>query len=53
MTAAATFAVVSAALAAGHQAGDYWVQTNGQALAKGGPGGPGGGPARPTWPPTP
>jgi len=38
MTAAATFAVVFAALGAGHQAGDYWVQTHRQALAKGGPG---------------
>jgi hypothetical protein len=38
MTAATLFAVVFAAYAAGHQVGDYWVQTNGQAAGKGGPG---------------
>jgi hypothetical protein len=41
MTAAAVFAAVSAAYAAGHWAGDYWVQTHRQACAKGGPGWPG------------
>src|ERR1017187_1680890 len=41
MNAAATFAAVFAALAAGHQAGDYWVQTDSQAARKGGPGWPG------------
>ena len=35
MTAAAMFAAV---YAAGHQVGDYWVQTRGQELAKGLPG---------------
>jgi hypothetical protein len=38
---AATFAAVFAAMAAGHQAGDYWVQTSGQAARKSLPGGPG------------
>jgi hypothetical protein len=38
MTAAATFAAVSAAYAAGHQVGDYWVQTGVQAMRKGLPG---------------
>jgi hypothetical protein len=41
VTAAVVFAVVFAALAAGHGAGDYWVQTNGQAAGKGLPGWPG------------
>jgi len=41
VTAAAVFAAVSAAYAAGHWIGDYWVQTNGQALSKGAPGWPG------------
>ena len=41
MTAAAIFAAVSAAYAAGHWAGDYWVQTHRQACAKGAPGWPG------------
>jgi hypothetical protein len=35
---AAVFAAVSAAYAAGHWAGDYWVQTHRQACAKSGPG---------------
>jgi hypothetical protein len=35
---ASVFAAVFAAMAAGHQAGDYWVQTSAQAAAKGGPG---------------
>jgi Protein of unknown function (DUF3307) len=38
MTPAATFAVVFAALGAGHWIGDYWIQTHHQALAKGGSG---------------
>ena len=38
MTAAAVFAAVSSAYAAGHWVGDYWVQTNAQAIAKGRPG---------------
>lgn len=38
---AGTFAAVFAALMAGHQIGDYWVQTNGQATGKGLPGWPG------------
>jgi hypothetical protein len=38
MTAPVVFAVVFAAFAAGHQAGDYWVQTNAQAARKGLPG---------------
>ncbi len=38
MTAAAVFAAVFAAYAAGHQVGDYWVQTNGQAAGKCAPG---------------
>jgi hypothetical protein len=38
MTGAATFAAVFAAYAAGHQVGDYWVQTHRQALGKGLPG---------------
>jgi hypothetical protein len=38
MTAATVFAAVFAAYAAGHQAGDYWVQTNAQAAGKGAPG---------------
>jgi hypothetical protein len=41
MTAAAVFAAVFAAYAAGHPIGDYWVQTNGQAAGKGAPGWPG------------
>jgi hypothetical protein len=41
MTAAVTFAVVFAALGAGHQVGDYWVQTDRQAAAKAAPGWPG------------
>jgi Protein of unknown function (DUF3307) len=35
---AGTFAAVFAALLAGHQIGDYWVQTNGQAMGKSLPG---------------
>jgi hypothetical protein len=35
---AAVFAAVSATYAAGHWAGDYWVQTHRQACAKYGPG---------------
>jgi hypothetical protein len=35
---AAVFAAVLAAYAAGHQAGDYWVQTGAQAMRKGLPG---------------
>lgn len=38
MTPALTFAVASAALAAGHWTADYWTQTNTQALTKGKPG---------------
>jgi hypothetical protein len=38
---AGTFAAVFAALLAGHQVGDYWVQTSAQAAAKGQPGWPG------------
>jgi hypothetical protein len=38
MIRAALFAAVFAALAAGHQIGDYWVQTNGQAAGKALPG---------------
>lgn len=38
---AAVFAAVFAAYAAGHGIGDYWVQTNGQALGKGAAGWPG------------
>lgn len=38
MTAAAVFAAVFAAYIAGHQVGDYWVQTGRQALGKGQPG---------------
>jgi len=38
MTAAAMFAAVFAVYAAGHQVGDYWVQTHGQATRKGLPG---------------
>lgn len=38
---AAVFAAVFVAYAAGHQVGDYWVQTNGQAARKGLPGWPG------------
>ena len=38
---ASVFAAVFAAYAAGHQVGDYWVQTNGQAARKGLPGWPG------------
>jgi len=41
VTPAGTFAAVSAALAAGHWAGDYWVQTHRQALGKDRPGWPG------------
>jgi hypothetical protein len=41
MSGAAVFAAVFAAYAAGHQVGDYWVQTNGQAQRKGLPGWPG------------
>lgn len=41
MSAAATFAAVAVALYAGHQAGDYWVQTGGQAARKSLPGWPG------------
>ncbi|MET8049808.1 transcriptional regulator [Streptosporangium sp. NPDC005286] len=37
MTAAATFAAVFAALFAAHSVGDHWVQTHGQACAKGAP----------------
>jgi hypothetical protein len=35
---ASVFAAVFAAMAAGHQVGDYWVQTSAQAAAKGKPG---------------
>lgn len=35
---AATFAATFAALYAAHEFGDHWVQTHGQACAKGGPG---------------
>jgi hypothetical protein len=38
---AGVFAAVFAALMAGHEIGDYWVQTSEQAAAKGGPGWPG------------
>ena len=38
---AAVFAAVAIALLAGHQLGDYWVQTNGQAMGKALPGWPG------------
>src|ERR1017187_6289491 len=38
---AAVFAAVAIALLAGHQIGDYWVQTNGQAMGKPLPGWPG------------
>lgn len=41
MTAPVTFTVALAALGTGHQAGDYWVQTHGQAQRKGLPGWPG------------
>lgn len=41
VSAAAVFAVVAVALAAGHWTGDYWIQTNSQAAAKGRPGWPG------------
>jgi hypothetical protein len=41
MTAPALFAAVFAAFAVGHQVGDYWVQTNAQAVRKGLPGWPG------------
>jgi hypothetical protein len=41
VSAAVVFAVVFAALAAGHGVGDYWIQTNDQAAAKGQPGWPG------------
>lgn len=41
MTGAAVFAAVFAAYAAGHQVGDYWAQTNGQAQRKGLPRWPG------------
>ena len=34
----AAFAAVFAAMVAGHQVGDYWVQTSAQAAAKGEPG---------------
>lgn len=37
MTAALTFAVVAPTLYAAHKSGDYWVQTNHQALTKGNP----------------
>lgn len=37
----ATFAAVAATVYAAHQAGDYWVQTSGQAADKGLPGWPG------------
>jgi hypothetical protein len=37
----ATFAAVAVTLYAAHQAGDYWVQTSGQAARKGLPGWPG------------
>jgi hypothetical protein len=39
--AATVFATVFAALLAGHQVADYWVQTGGQAMRKGLPGWPG------------
>jgi hypothetical protein len=38
---AAVFAAVFAAIAVGHQVGDYWVQTDAQARSKGLPGWPG------------
>jgi hypothetical protein len=38
MTAAVTFAAAFAVFGAGHYAGDYLVQTHGQAMHKGGPG---------------
>lgn len=38
MSAAAVFAAVFAVYVAGHQVGDYWVQTGRQALGKGQPG---------------
>ena len=38
---AAVFAAVAIALMAGHQIGDYWVQTSGQAAGKSLPGWPG------------
>ena len=41
MSAAAVFAAVSAAYAAGHWVGDYWVQTHRQARGKAAPGWPG------------
>ncbi|MGH3155155.1 MAG: transcriptional regulator [Streptosporangiaceae bacterium] len=41
MSGAAVFAAVAIALLAGHQAGDYWVQTDRQAARKGLPGWPG------------
>lgn len=41
MSTATTFAAVAASFYAAHQVGDYWVQTSGQARAKGMPGWPG------------
>jgi hypothetical protein len=41
VTAAEVFPVVAAALAAGHYAGDYWIQTHRQATRKGLAGWPG------------
>lgn len=41
MTSALTFTVAFAALAVGHQAADYWVQSDRQARRKGLPGWPG------------
>jgi len=41
VSAAAVFAASAVALLAGHQIGDYWVQTSGQAARKGLPGWPG------------
>lgn len=38
MSAPATFAAVAVTMYAAHQAGDYWVQTSGQAARKGEPG---------------
>lgn len=41
MSTPATFAAVAVTIYAAHQAGDYWVQTSGQAAEKGLPGWPG------------
>jgi hypothetical protein len=38
---ATSFAAVAVTIYAGHQAGDYWVQTSGQAVRKSLPGSPG------------